>query len=228
MASQSLSSLEEGLEEVRELQRSVPKPPPGQMTGVTLARAIGRASVVLLSSHLEAFIYALNAEAVATVNSAGVESARLPQALRLLHSKSAVDAISATSWENNARAGQLESYNVSDAWLWSNGVGTLEGDRLLVWMKSPGPKNLKRYFAYWGIDDVFGRIARRPAIRIELWRRLNELVDKRNAIAHGDLGTAVTPDDVRLYLKAVQTLGERVDRALSAQLSRLCGVARPW
>lgn len=106
--------------------------------------------------------------------------------------------------------------------------GALEPDRLLMWMKSPNPKALVRYFRYWGIEDIFGRITRATHTRDYLWLRIKELVDKRNSIAHGDLATSATAADVRAYVKAVQTFAERSDAALAHQLSRLCAIDRPW
>ena len=97
-----------------------------------------------------------------------------------------------------------------------------------MWMKSPSPKALMRYFRYWGIDDIFTRITRASHTRDDLWRRLKELVDKRNSIAHGDLATSATASDVRAYLKAVQRFAVRSDVALAQQLATMCGIDRPW
>lgn len=229
MASLSLASLEDGIAEVRELQAAAPR-----LTGTTpgalsLTRAIGRASVVILSSHLEGYIDAVNLEAASVVNTLGIPAAQLSESLRLLHSKPAVEALTGASWEGQARAKLLSEFVATEAWLWrSDGVGMLDPDRLLMWMKSPNPKALTRYFRYWGIDDIFGRITRAPHTRDDLWRRLKELVDKRNSIAHGDRDTSATTADVRAYLRAVETFAARSDAALSRQLSLLCSIDAPW
>ena len=228
MASQSLASLEDGIAEVRDLQTASPR-----LTGSTpgtlgLTRAVGRASVVILSSHLEGYIDSLNLEAVSVVNAAGV-GPQLSETLRLLHSKPSVEALTGASWEGAARAKLLAEFVANDAWLWgANQSGVLQPDRLLTWMKSPNPRSLIRYFRYWGIEDVFTRITRAPHTRDDLWRRLKELVDKRNSIAHGDLGTSATAGDIRAYVKAVRTFAVRTDAVLARQLSAVCAIDPPW
>ena len=79
-----------------------------------------------------------------------------------------------------------------------------------------------------GIEDIFTRITRAPHTRDDLWRRLKELVDKRNSIAHGDLATAATAADIRAYVKAVHTFAVRSDAVLARQLSAVCAIDRPW
>lgn len=229
MASQSLVSLEDGIAEVRELQTAAPRRTGSTPGALALTRAVGRASVVILSSHLEGYIDSLNLEAASVVNAAGTPAAQLAESLRLLHSKSAVEALTGASWEGPARAKLLAEFVASDAWLWgTDQAGALQPDRLLMWMKSPNPKALLRYFRYWGIEDIFARITRASHTRDDLWRRLKELVDKRNSIAHGDLATSATAADIRSYVKAVQTFAVRADAALARQLSTICTIDRPW
>jgi hypothetical protein len=229
MASQSLVSLENGIAEVRELQAASPRQTGSAPGALTLTRAVGRASVVILSSHLEGYIDSLNLEAASVVNGAGVQAMQLPEPLRLLHSKPTIEALSGTSWEGQPRVRLLSDFVSTEGWLWgSGGTGLLDPDRLLIWMKSPSPKALLRYFRYWGIDDIFGRITRAQHTRDDLWRRLKELVDKRNSIAHGDLATSATSADLREYLHAVETFASRSDAALARQLSILCATTPPW
>ena len=194
-----------------------------------LTRALGRAGVVILSSHLEGYIDALNIEAVDLFNRLDLPSSLLPEPLRLLHSRFVVEALAATNWEGTARARLLEEFVREESWLWGTSFrGRIEPDRLLMWMKSPTPKALKRYFRYWGIEDIFARITRKEHIRSTIWMRLTELVDKRNSIAHGDIATAATRSDVQLYLSAVKTFAARADSALAKQIGRTWSIDPPW
>lgn len=118
MASLSLVSLEDGIAEVGELQAVAPRQAGNQGVGVSRTRAVGRASVVILASHLEGYIDSLNLEAASVVNGAGIPPAKLSEALRLVHTKPAVEALVGASWEGPARAKLLGEFVASDAWLW--------------------------------------------------------------------------------------------------------------
>ena len=104
----------------------------------------------------------------------------------------------------------------------------LDHERLLTWMKAPTPKNLVRYYRYWGIGDIFDDITRTSHTRTELWLRLDELVRKRNNIAHGDATTEATPTDLRSYTRSALRFCERADRQMARALRRLVPATPPW
>lgn len=87
MGSNALSALVTAVEEVRHLVSAAPKGRGSPLRPNPTVRAIGRASVVLLSSHFERYIYAVNEEATLFINSRGVNGEALPEQLRLVHSK---------------------------------------------------------------------------------------------------------------------------------------------
>jgi len=226
MTSDSLIGFGQALGEVADLLRADRTPAGGSPVDPAVTKVIGRASVVLLSSHFERYIYAVNEEACDIINDSGVCGDALPESLRLIHSSTAVDKMGKSQWQNRGK--QLQEFVESDAWLWHDGLpGFLEHRRLLVWMKAPTPQNLVRYYRYWGIGDVFATITRRTHTRKDLRLKLQELVDKRNNIAHGDPITDATQIDVRGYKTAALTFCERADRQLARALTRICGTA-PW
>jgi hypothetical protein len=183
--------------------------------------------VVLLSSHFERYIYAVNEEAAARVNAVSPRGTDLPEPLRLVHSRLAVDSLAQTGWEN--RTGALEAFVRSDGWLWgSQAWGALDHKPLLVWMKSPTPKNLIRYYAYWGIGDIFTAITRRPHTRSNLQLRLGDLVQKRNNIAHGDPTVDATRADLIEFENAVRVFCDRADAQMARQLGRLLHNPPVW
>jgi hypothetical protein len=227
MASDALNAFVPALEEIDELLRADNTPVGGSPTDPAITKVVGRASVVLLSSHFERYFYAINEEAAAYLNAAGVCGRLLPEALRLVHSAGGVDAMVETQWQN--RAEQLREFVKSDGWLWTSELdGRLEHKRLLEWMNAPTPKNLVRYYKYWNISDVFGAVTRTNHTRKDLYVKLQELVDKRNNIAHGDRNTEATRGDIRGYEAAARKFCVRADRLLSKKLARMCGVSPPW
>ena len=187
-------------------------------------RLIGRSSVVLLSSHLERYVYAVFEEFAEELNRAQVPAAKIPLAIRLRHAQSAIDDLSDTGWEN--RASQLAQFAESDAGFWDGGRSApqLDHERLLRWMKSPKPKNLVRVYAAWGLPDIFDAITRTPHNRQRLWLQLDTLVAKRNNIAHGDIAEQASPSDVRRFRASVTQFCSRSDRQLIRLAKRDLGM----
>jgi hypothetical protein len=213
--------------EVDELQRADPTPPGDSPKDPEVARVIGRASVVLLSSHFERYIYSLNEEAIELLNEGEIIGKMLPELLRLLHTQTVIDELFSTQWQH--RGPKLSEFVVDEAWLWGGAVaGELKHRRLVEWMKSPSPPNLERYFRYWGVRNIFESITRSTHTRSDLWLRIDELVGKRNNIAHGDLATEATHTDISAYQDAAMTFSERTDRLLGQTIGRLLGRRLGW
>jgi hypothetical protein len=228
MSSSALNALLAGLAEIRALQRANPSPQQGSgLKRPEVVRAIGRSEIVLLSSHFERFIYALNEEAAASVCEATVLSGALPELLKLEHSRHAIDSIFATSWERRGPA--LQRYSADEAGIWSPNAAviTLDAARLLTWMRAPNPRNVIRFFQIWGIKDIFSEITRKKVTYAALRLRLGELVEKRNNIAHGDFTTEATYLDIVQYVSAVKTFCTRADARLAKQLNTIIGSV-PW
>jgi hypothetical protein len=138
-----------------------------------------------------------------------------------------IESLLETSWEN--RAALLSQFMTTDGWLWTvGGAGSLEHERLLMWMKAPTPRNLVRYYRDWGINNIFKAITRTPHTRTDLWLKLDELGRKRNNIAHGDPATETTSTDLRLYKQSALRFCERADRQLAHAVGARCAAARPW
>jgi hypothetical protein len=227
MSSAAFRSLDTALKEVAELGTLV-RPYLNKTTGLALSRlrVVGRAQVVLLSSHFERYFYGVNEEAVMFVNSRNITAADLSDPIKLLHSKQPIDDIAETGWENRSK--QLSAFHSTDGWLWSPGlIGNLSHERLLAWMTAPKPPDIVRYYRYWGMTDIFGLVTRKATSRGQLWLGIQELVDKRNSIAHGDFSAQVTQADIRRYADSVHTFCQRADRQFARAVAKLVGSA-PW
>lgn len=225
--SNSLDRLRSGLDEVRALLAANPRPKKG-LPRFDVLRAIGRSAVVLTTSHLEAYIYGMTEEVVEFLTQQSASGDLLPLQLRLRHSAVPLEALASTDWARRERG--LKEFFAGEACLWVDGqiLGEqVSHERLLASMKTPRSKPLIKYFRDWGIDDVFGSITRRPTTRSDLFLRIDELGEKRNLIAHGDLNVQATAADIRRFLIAVDTFGSRVDKLMARQVKVITG-SRPW
>lgn len=227
----ALHGLITGVEEIRALRSHYPVRAGHLASGftATAAKAHGRACTVLLSSHFERYIHRINEEAVDWLNGTPRPLSMLPEELLLLHSQEPVDELSRTNWQK--RADQLRAFASKDGLLWApNGAtGRLEHERLLVWMKSPKPQEVRRFYRQYGIPDIFSIVTRSKHTRASLWLTLKELVEKRNNIAHGDMQTESLPSDITGYITAVVKFATSADGALARRLRIACGEkATPW
>lgn len=228
MSSKALAGLLVGLAEIQALQRANPSPQQGSgLRRPEVVRAIGRSEIVLLSSHFERYIRALNEEAIDSICRSAAVSDDLTERLKLEHSRYAIELISAIAWERRAAA--LADYSLRESWLWSAHapVGSLDASRLLTWMKAPTAKNVIRFFQLWGIPDIFRAITRKSVYYGRLRLRLDELVEKRNNIAHGDFTVEATYLDIMQYVAAVKKFCVSSDKRLARQLSAIL-LSPPW
>lgn len=228
MGSSALEGLSAGLEEVKLIQSVGPPPSMDVLRAESIRSSLMRSAIVLLVSHLERFIYALNELALESLGSVGVPAANLQDELRLLHAKPAIDEVAVIQWDR--RASKLDELMNQEARLWGGALsaGEYKPERALIWMKSPDAKSIKRYFRMWGVDDIFSAITRTPVTRGRLWLRIDEVVNKRHNIAHGDPTVDATAAQLTEYRLAVWHLGDRTDRLLSRRLARTFGVPAPW
>lgn len=230
MTSRALRELRRGLDEVQALQRSNPTPAEGGgLDRKEITRALGRAEVVLLCSHLERYIYSLHEEAVDFLIAERVLLDRVPVTIRLLDAREAFDDVAQTNWDRReAKLRDLATHEAAD-WLPEAIAQRIRAERLLSWMKTPSPQGISRAFMNWGIGDVFSAITRTRHHRARIWLKIDELTQKRNNIAHGDFTTEATYLDVRSYLRAVKDFSSRADTKLAEQLRRISGgPTRPW
>lgn len=231
MSSRALAELLVGADEVRAMRTHYPVPRRGLPTGdkALAAKAHGRACVVLLSSHLDRYIYAVNEEAVDWLNGQSCSLDAFPEEFLLQHSRRPVDSLAELSWER--RGASLSSFIASHGPVWSPGgcSGSLDANELVTWLKSPKPESLVRFYRLYGIENIFYSVTRKPSTRGVLYLGIRELVEKRNNIAHGDFQTQATPMDVTRYLTAVRRFGESADKVFARGVRKMAkATAAPW
>ena len=227
MASDALTGLKLGLDEVTDLIRADPTPRGGMSPDPALTRSVTRACIVILCGHFEQYLRAINEGVTELINLSQIEGDALPERVRLQHSQVAIDELAGMEWTHRADA--LQQFVHVDAWLWGQTMkGPLDHARIIRWMRTPGPNEVLRLYQLWGIPDVFTAITRSDRWRSDFFLRLDELVRKRNNIAHGDLTVEATIGDIRAYRLTVAAFCDRADRRLARVLRVTLGIECDW
>lgn len=228
MPSQALIEFADGLDEIKMLRRHGPRVGKSKNPSEARAAAIAnrRSCTVLLSSHYERFIYALNEETVDFLNRLQISTDDVPEAIKLLQCRESIDLVAKSQWDR--RGPQLSILAVGDLELWRPGVAAppINPDPLLGWMKAPKVRDIKRYFKQFDFD-VFKKICRADSSRRHLSLNLQSLVDNRNAIAHGDRSAQPGRPELSGFVTATRTFCERTDREFGKHLAARFGSA-PW
>ncbi len=222
--------------EVIEILRVAP-PDSEQLTSPRkreLANALHRGSVMLLSGHLEKYVESLVVEAIDSINTAAPPVLRIPEPLRMIQVEDSL--FSGWSGAQKDRKRTMNSIKTSVStypWIWNDKdpCGKMSGDVLIGENKfsNPSPNKIKDLFTYFGIENVVStalslyEIANRDLIEI----KVNELVQKRNVIAHTASTPSLTRQDVVDYLINSRRLVRGLDIIVGNQINAIIG-NWPW
>lgn len=176
--------------------------------------ALCRASVVLLSAHLEAFIKELGEVALDALHRKKVSRADLNSALFYHLSKDMIDEVADTI-EPNKIAEKLFEFMASDLPLWSR-TGPfpqpVPTDRFNKGFSNPAFKKVRAYFKRFGYSEYKRDLARLlKADYAATENMVDHLVDMRNKIAHGDNMATKTPQEVTVMIAIIRRYGMATD-----------------
>ena len=182
--------------------------------------AVRRASVVLLVSHFESYLKALAEDFIEALSSGRLEARHIPFGIRELHTIPSFEAVLAARDESQ-RAGILKKFPPL-AQLWNESAkpprGALNADLLTGVVTSARDTKIDNLFALMGsrqkvcdgdidVSDASGAVA---SVSIRL--SLEDVVQCRNSIAHGDADRKPTHDDIERYVRFLTALAERLER----------------
>ena len=226
MTSGALGEYTRALAEVRVLHKACPQSV-RRLEDADLSRAICRSGVVMLCSHFERYIRSANEELVGWLNAQALPADKYPLGVRLLHVRPSVEHLAEVQWDKREK--KLCEFVGDESWMFTpGGSGAFEAQRLLSYMRSPKPKTLVRYYRGWGIVDIFKEITRKKRHEVHLRMGIQNIVDLRNNIAHGDYNTVTTRSDLSAMVGIAATFASRSDKALGRAVSKVFGIARPW
>jgi hypothetical protein len=161
-----------------------------------------RASLLLLCSHVERFFESLIVDILEFHEENNTPMAHLPIQLRYIQ-----------TWEGKLIS---ESFDIDKRWKITNQIykspflddsetckqGLFKTELILDGFASPGSSSVKKLFSYIGILDIWDSISQKTG-RSKPENRLNELVGRRNGVAHGNSADKPTPQDVKLIIQDI-------------------------
>jgi RiboL-PSP-HEPN len=217
----------ERLREVVQLWRTDPDSPyysgPGQASNLRLSAALGRSCVLLTSGHLQGFLEAVTQEFLEVIDASGIRAGIIPVVLR-------AELCLRYPYVHPAPSRAIKAETVHRAYLalWEDNTGipsgTIKTDTLTDDVWNPWPRKVCDLLARADIDLRQMILSRHgQSYWDDLVTYVDDLVEKRNKIAHGDNSVQVAVSDVRRHTQWASRLARAADEAYGAQLVKLVG-----
>lgn len=180
----------------------------------TYINALCRGGVVLLCSHLEGYIEDLGTLAIERIELNLLAKKSMSSGFRYHLSRDMIDDFSKMT-DPTRIAKKIDDFLVRDGHIWdssSNFVAPLPPQVFVSNFATPRHEDIRRFFARFGFQDFQRSLARRLQGNYDVCRNMvDNIVDQRNKIAHGDQLTAGTPTDLQDMLKYLRLYCRNLD-----------------
>ncbi len=209
------SSFVERLEEVELLRRfALEKEKQDPVNNGSEISALCRASVVLLSGHLEAYIKELGELAIDSLYEKSVPRKEICSRFFYHISKNYIDEIKDTS-DPGAIGDKIFSFLANDIEFWSRDgsfPASVPAEMFNKGFSNPAFKQIKSYFNRFGYDTYQRDLASKLAANFQYTKNMIEhLVEIRNRIAHGDPSATKTPSEIKDMIRIVKNFCVETD-----------------
>ena len=180
--------------------------------------ALCRGALVLLSSHIEAYVRELGERTLDKIFASGVDRSKFSLRIFYHSAKDKIEQIRETD-DYEKLATKIFDFLASDAADWQRAgplVRQLSPDRFSRGFSNPGFEKIKAYLARFGYDTYrsdFYLVLSANAQPIE--NSLNHLVATRNNIAHGDPGATKTPLEIASIIQDMKIFCRTTDQIFS-------------
>ena len=176
--------------------------------------ALARGAVVLLCSHVEAYIRELGEIALDSMYEKNISRSNL--ASRVYHhiSKDLLDEVRSTH-DPGRVADKIFEFIDSDLKYWSKSgpfPAPVPTDRFSRGFGSPAFNKIRKYFNRFGYDDYQRDLV--VCLRANFQQTItmvDHLVDTRNKIAHGDLDASKTPSEIEDFVSITKSFCRSTD-----------------
>ncbi|MTD33439.1 MAE_28990/MAE_18760 family HEPN-like nuclease [Paludibacterium denitrificans] len=181
--------------------------------------ALSRGAIILLSSHLEAYVKELGELAIDSLTKNNILRSGLSDSFFYHISKDFIDEIKDTA-EPEKISGKIFEFLASDHVLWSKSGPfpiQIPSERFNKGFSNPSYQKIKAYFNRFGYSSFQHDLsAHLRGDYLSVVNMINHLVDIRNKIAHGDPTATKTPQEVRDIVMFVRRFCQVTDSIFAA------------
>ena len=178
------------------------------------AAALCRAATVLLSSHIQGYVEDLSDVVLGSLVSGSIPSSRIPDSFRYHASRKSIDSIAAVVGEH--RVQKIRDYQSQFGFLITTGgvvSSEYEGLPFKDGFGNPTVAEIKKFLKRFGFENFEGEMKRRlKGEWLIVENAVNQTIDRRNKIAHGDPLATLTPADLKQYTFLVRKFCSNTDR----------------
>lgn len=170
--------------------------------------ALSRGAVVLLCSHLEAFVRELGETALDSMYAKKVARTALASRLFYHLSRDLIDELEDTA-DPERKGEKIFAFIQSDIQFWSRGgpfPDPIPTERFNKGFSNPAFRKICKYFNRFGYSQYRHDLATLLAAQYQpTINMVDHLVDTRNKVAHGDTATTKTPSEVSAMKSLVRS-----------------------
>ena len=166
--------------------------------------ALCRSGIVLLCSHVEGYIEELCVLAIGRIASKGLPKSSMPHAFKYYLSEDLIKNIQ-TRTDPELIASSVLKLLDRDTHIWDkepNFASPLSADAFIRRFATPRHRNIKRILHRFGYKQFEYELSRHLSRDyMAAMNMVDNVVDQRNKISHGDFDTAGSPSDLHEMLK---------------------------
>ncbi|MDE0000650.1 MAG: MAE_28990/MAE_18760 family HEPN-like nuclease [Rhodospirillaceae bacterium] len=186
----------------------------GPLKGMEVINPLCRAGVVLLSSHIEGYVEDLAEVILQKIVEKGAPKRTFSGRFLFYFSKDILSEIGETKHPDKISEKVKRLFD-RDLDIWSSNEKFNEElvvDRFIASFSVPRFVQIRSFFARFGYNDYKGDLGRHlNASYPACVRMVDNVVDQRNKIAHGDFVTTTTPSDLADMLELVRLFCRSTD-----------------
>lgn len=190
---------------------------PATSKNIAFVNALCRSGVVLLSSHIEGYVKDVGEIAIERIALRELPKSRLSGSFRYHLSHDLISEIKDTK-DPSQIAHKIDELFRRDNHIWGSGQrfsGSLAANLFLANFATPSHDRIKKFFNRFGYESYAKDLARRLTANYQPCRNMvDQVVNQRNAIAHGDITTIGTPTDLAQMIALVKQYCRETDHVV--------------